>query len=78
MDPIIAHSARQHGVTDDQMLHAYRNPIHVHVFEELDMLIGGDQSGRLLEVGVMTDVELGIDVIVHAMLARRRFLEWRQ
>ncbi|WP_419913949.1 hypothetical protein [Candidatus Poriferisodalis sp.] len=77
MDPVIAHSARQHGVTDDQMLHVYRNPIHVHVLGELDMLIGGDQSGRLLEVGVMTDVELGIDVIVHAMLARRRFLEWR-
>ena len=77
MDPEIAHSARQHGVTDDDMLHAYRNPIRVHLLEELDMLIGADQSGRLLEVGVMTDVELGIDVIVHAMLARRRFLVWR-
>ena len=67
----------QHGVTADEMLHAYRNPIRVHLLEELDMLIGADQSGPLLEVGVMTDVGLRIDVIVHAMLARRRFLEWR-
>lgn len=70
------HSARQHGVTDDEMLHAYRNPIHVHLLEEFDMLIGADQSGQLLEVGVITDMDLGIDVIVHAMLAREKFLGW--
>lgn len=75
MDPLITQSARQHGVTDDEMLHAYRNPIHVHLLEKLDMLIGGDQSGRLLEVGVIADADLGIDVIVHAMLAREKFLE---
>ena len=39
--------------------------------------VDGDQSGRLLEVGVMTDMDPGIDVIIHAMLARRRFPEWR-
>ena len=39
------------------------------------MLVGGDQSGQL-EVGVMTDMEPRIDVIVHAMLAREKFLEW--
>ena len=33
-----------------------------------------DQGDRLLEVGVMSDVDRGVDVIVHAMLARRRFL----
>ena len=40
------------------------------------MIIGADPSGRLLEVGVVTDEDEGIDVIVHAMQARPRFLEW--
>ncbi len=29
MDPVILASARRHGVTDDDMLHAYRNPVRV-------------------------------------------------
>ena len=58
------------------MLHAYRNPVHVHLRDDLDMIIGADPSGRLLEVGVVTDEDEGIDVIVHAMQARPRFLEW--
>ena len=37
--------------------------------------VDGDQSGRLLEVGVMTDMDPRIDVIIHAMLLLRRFLE---
>ena len=42
-------SARKHGITDDDMLHAYRHPIRVF---DLDMLIGADHSGRMLEIGV--------------------------
>ena len=76
MDPVIAHTARQHGVSDDEMLHAYRNLVHVHLRDDLDMIIGADPSGRLLEVGVVTDEDEGIDVIVHAMQERPRFLEW--
>ncbi len=37
------------------------------------MLIGPDQSARLLEIGVAQAD--GIDFIVHAMLARPKFLE---
>jgi hypothetical protein len=33
-------------VTDDDMLHAYRNPIRVFEFDELTMLIGADSAGR--------------------------------
>ena len=36
------------------------------------MLIGADQAGRLLEIGVASEEE--IDYIVHAMAARRAFL----
>jgi hypothetical protein len=36
------------------------------------MLIGADEAGRLLEIGVATGE--GIDFIVHAMPSRPRFL----
>ena len=52
MDPVILESARKHGVNDADMLHAYRNPIRVFDLDDLVMLIGPDQSGLLLEVGV--------------------------
>ena len=75
MDPVILASARKHGISDKDMLHGYRNPIRVFQLEELIMLIGADESGRLLEVGVVTGE--GVDFIVHAMEARPRFLRRR-
>lgn len=72
MDPVILASARRHGITDDDMLHAYRNPVRVFEFDELAMLIGSDQAGRMLEVG-LTAAE-GIEFIVHAMTARPKFV----
>ena len=62
----------QARVADDDMLHAYRNPIRVFEFEDLTMLIGPDAAGRLLEVGTATAE--GIEFIVHAMPARPKFL----
>ena len=37
------------------------------------MLIGGDRSGRPIEVGVVTSDD-GIEFIVHAIAARSKFL----
>ncbi|MCU0268044.1 MAG: hypothetical protein MUF83_05285 [Acidimicrobiales bacterium] len=73
MDPVVLASARRHGIADDDMVHAYRHPVHVFEHDDLTMLIGGDASGRLLEVGLVTSDE-GIEFIVHAMAARPRFL----
>ena len=64
VDPVILSSARKHGVTDIDMLHAY--------LDDLTMLIGADSSGRVLEVGVASAE--GFDFIVHAMPARLKFL----
>jgi hypothetical protein len=72
MDPVVVATARKHGVNDDDMLHAYRNPIRVFGLDDLIMLIGADQAGNLLELGVATGE--GVEFIVHAMPARRRFL----
>ena len=75
MDPVILASARNHGISDKDMLHAYRNPIRVFELDDLVMLVGADESGRLLEIGVVTGE--GVDFIVHAMEARPRFLRRR-
>lgn len=73
--PRIIRTARKHGVSDDDMLHAFRNPVRVFdVEEDLTMFIGPSFSGQMLEVGVV-DSEEG-PVIIHAMVARKKFLEW--
>ncbi len=65
-------TARKHGVSDTDMLHAYRNPVRVFDVEDLVMLIGADEAGRFLEIGVATAE--GVEFIVHAMAARPTFL----
>ncbi|MEO1058107.1 MAG: hypothetical protein AAFY28_14445 [Actinomycetota bacterium] len=73
MDPVIAASARKHGIADDDMLHACRHPIRVFDLDDLDMLIGADTTGRMLEIGVATAE--GVEFIVHDMAARPKLLE---
>lgn len=70
---MILASARKHGISDADMLHAYRNPIRVFDLEDLTMLIGPDLSARLLEIGI-AHAE-GIDFTVHSLSARPKFLE---
>lgn len=54
--------------------HASRLPqIRVFDLDDLTMLIGPDQSARLLEIGVAHAES--VDFVVHAMPARPRFLE---
>ena len=72
MDPVSLTSARKHGVTDDDVLHAYRNPIRVFALDDLVMLIGADTAGRPIEIGLAAAD--GVEFIVHAMPARPKFL----
>jgi len=72
VDPVILASARKHRIPDDDMLHAYRNPIRVFELDDLTMIIGADPTGQPLEVGLATAE--GVEFIVHAMAARPRFL----
>lgn len=72
-NPAVLVTAHRHGIRDDDMLHAYRNPIRVFQFDDLVMLIGADRTGRLLEVGVAPAED--IEFIVHAMPARSKFLK---
>ncbi len=71
--PIIAASARRHGVSDEDMLHAYSNPIRIFELDEgLTMIIGANEAAIIYEIGVVDGVSA--PVIVHAMKARDRFL----
>jgi hypothetical protein len=72
-DPLVAPSARKHGVSDETILHAFNNPIRTEDLDEgLTMLIGPDPAGNLFEVGVVSSDEG--PVIVHAMPARPKYL----
>ena len=68
-------SARKHGVSDDDMLHALRH--HWRAFETDDdavtMFIGPSMSAEPLEVGVVTDDDG--TAVIHAMRARPKFLK---
>lgn len=73
VEPTIIESARKHGVTDEDMLHAFNHPIRTEDLDDhMTMLIGPDHAANLLEVGVVTS--RGGPVIVHAMPARPKYL----
>ena len=72
-EPIIADSARKHGVADEDMLHAYRNPIRLFELDEgFTMIIGASRTAIVFEVGVVQGGTA--PVVVHAMRARKKFL----
>ena len=72
-DPIIAPSALKHGVDEDQILHAYRNPVRIwDLGDGFTMILGPNQAAVFLEVGYVQGEH--VHVIVHAMLAREKFL----
>ena len=56
-EPIIADSARKHGVSDDDMLHAYAHPIRVFELDEgFTMVIGANHAAIIFEIGVVDGV----------------------
>ncbi len=68
-------SAREHGVSDDDMVHAIRN--HWRAFEIDDpavtMFVGPSLRASPLEIGVVTDDEGS--AVIDAMPARGKFLK---
>jgi hypothetical protein len=52
---IIAESARKHGVSDEDIRHAYAHPIRVFGLDEgRTMIIGANQAAIIYEIGVET------------------------
>jgi len=61
--PDIAPSARKHGITDDDMGHALRNPLGVADLDDgLTMFIGPARDGTLVEDFVVHETERAIHV----------------
>jgi hypothetical protein len=73
VDLVIAESARKHGVSDDDIRHAYAHPIRVFELDEgFTMIIGANQAAIIYEIGVVDGVLS--PVVVYAMRARDKFL----
>lgn len=72
---VIAPSAFRHGLAEAAIVHAFTHPVRVVPADDegFTMVVGGDETGRLLEIGFVETADETI-VIVHAMEARRRFL----
>jgi hypothetical protein len=69
-------SARRHGVSDDDIRHAFENAvasITVPNQPDFSMVLGPDQAAQLLEIGVVADDDN--DYVVHAMPARTKYLK---
>ena len=76
-EPVIAPSARKHGIADADVLHACRHATLVAVDDKgLHMAIGPTHAGNLVEIGYVVGTD-DIGVIVQAMHARPKFLEGR-
>lgn len=72
----IADSARKHGVLDEDILHALRNPLRVIAGPARNLIIAADRSGRLLEVVVLDDDPAEEPVVIHAMSLRPKFRDY--
>jgi hypothetical protein len=71
--PLVATSARKHGIRDDDMIHAFNHPILVDDLDDgLTMFVGADTAGNLLEVGIIDSSDGPI--VVHAMPARPKYV----
>ena len=72
-DLIIAESAHKHGVSDDDIRHAYAHPLRIFDLDEgFTMVVGANSAAIIYEIGVVDGVLA--PVVVHAMKARDKFL----
>ncbi len=72
-EPIIARSSLKHGLTENEILHAYRNPLRAwDLGDGFTMIVGPNHAALFLEVGYVQGSTAV--VIVHAMRARERYL----
>jgi hypothetical protein len=73
----IGQTARKHGIADEDMFHAVRNPIaQWRLDDDFTMRVGPADDRDLLEIGVL-GIDTGDPVIVHAMRARPQYLPHR-
>jgi hypothetical protein len=68
-----SHRQLKHGLGEEEILHAYRNPVRVwDLGDGFTMIVGPNAAAIFLEIGYV-DGDTAV-VIVHAMRARDKFL----
>jgi intergrase/recombinase len=72
----IAESARKHGIADEDIQHALRQPIRVVPGIGRDLFIGSDSAGRLLEIVILDDDPNEQPVVIHALPLRPKFHDY--
>jgi hypothetical protein len=75
--PVILESARKHGKTDEDILHAWENALGFYDIEPhhnppKSLAIGPDPAGNLLEIIYLVLEQA--DVIIHAMTLQTKYL----
>jgi len=69
-------SARKHGISDDDIRHAFENAVAAITIpdrSDFTMVLGPDQSTQFLEIGVVASDDN--DYVIHAMPARPKYLK---
>ncbi|MCU0299914.1 MAG: hypothetical protein MUF33_15590 [Candidatus Nanopelagicales bacterium] len=71
-------SARKHGIDPKDAIHAAEHAVFVSDLEDdspaRQLRLGFDSAGRLLEVVVLR-FDSGSELVIHAMKARRQYLD---
>ena len=71
--PLIAPPALKHGVSEDEIIHAYGNPVRIwDLGDGFTMIVGPTRATIFLDVGYVQGEH--VHVVVHAMRAREKFL----
>lgn len=70
----IADSARKHGVSDEDVLHAIRNALRAVPGIDRLLIIGADRNGRLLEIVILDPDD--DPVVIHADALRQKFYRY--
>lgn len=74
----VNHSARKHGIADEDILHAATSRAYESEpdddFPAKQFVLGFDRHGRLLELVIVT-FDSGNQLVIHAMKARRSVLD---
>ena len=71
--PLIAPSALKHGVSEDEIIHAYGNPVRIwDLGDGFTMIVGPTRATIFLDVGYVQGEH--VHVVVHAMRACEKFL----
>lgn len=70
----IHHTARKHGIADDDILHAIERALAVDEHEDDDrvLYVGPNRAANLLEV-ITLAIDEEIEIVIHAMPMRPKY-----